>query len=179
LSFIGNIERLRKLIVRLGRDPEFRQAKRAFLSVVNRYEAARDHLEHLDTALIGQVDEGGPGFMGLAWLELVDEESGLRVAKFVFPGRVRSGSNPAKVYPGAVMRSDVDHFSIGVAGENYDVTAAHDALVRFWCRMRMWSAQWIPGLERRQSATGVITFHHGSCQVGHRMPATAQHCRNR
>jgi hypothetical protein len=140
LAFVGNVERLRKIVTTLGGDPEFRIAKRAFLSTVNNYEPARHHIEHLDTALVDIADTGDQALMAMSWFAPNADGTGFAIRCVFFRAR-EGGFGPATALPVSV-RLPVDHLMVRVAGADYNLTAAHDALQSFWRRVREWSNQW-------------------------------------
>lgn len=138
-AFIGTLDRLRRLIAKLGGAAEVKIARGAFLSVVADYEDARHHLEHLDGAVERLAAEPVAALAMVTWWELKD---GHMLAQFLIPGTIRVAMQPQVIVPGDV-RPPVDHVTAFIAGAGYDLTRAHDALLALWERLREWSEQFV------------------------------------
>lgn len=137
LAFIGNIERLRKLVEHTGGDDAYRLAKKAFLDTANRYEKARHHIEHLDHGLPNLLETSDQALMSLAWVAPTPQGMTLT---FSMPGSARVGpAGPAVQIPEPGQSLP---FAVRIAGADYDLIAAHQALQKYWERVNAWSAQW-------------------------------------
>lgn len=125
------------MVRRLRGDPQLRIAKRAFEAAVAQYEEARHHYEHLDERL-PQIAETGQAAVGALswWTARTDKEFS---TTFVMPGTMAVGEKQMFTRVPAAMRSTVDHFWIVIAGAEYYLTGAHDAVVSLEQRLREWS----------------------------------------
>jgi hypothetical protein len=63
------------------------------------------------------------------------------------PGEHSSEASSASTCTGltlpSVLRGPVDHVTAFVAGDSYDLSAGHDAVLALWQRLRDWSKQFV------------------------------------
>lgn len=142
-AFIGTLDRLRRLVAKLGGADQVKIARSAFLSVVADYEDARHHLEHLDGAVERLAAKPVAALAMVTWWEHRD---GHLMAQLLIPGTIRVAMQPHIIVPGE-MRPPVDHVTAFIAGAGYDLTRAHDALLALWERLRAWSEQFATSAE--------------------------------
>ncbi len=153
LAFIGTLDRLRRLMPKLGGDASVRTARRLAGDVLKAYENARHHIEHLDRAVEELADEPVAALAMVSWFEVHSET---RVAlRFLIPGRLRVGMQPGARMPKAV-RAPVDHVTAEIAGVPYDLTAAHDAVLELRDRLHRWSKQFGVSESLAEAAEGPV-----------------------
>ena len=139
-SFVSSIQRLRRVVKRLRGDDALRIAKKAFEAAVSSYEPARHHLEHLDTAIPAIVPTGHGALGAMSWF-FVSQDDSLR-SIFIIPGHLGEGAN-ATIRMESSFRRPVDHVWITIAGADYYLTGAADAVDRLRERLAAWSMAFV------------------------------------
>ncbi len=140
-SFVATVQRLRRAVSRLRGDPEIRTAKGAFEAAVRPYEQGRHHLEHLDTSIPKIASGPGPALGTIGWWYVEAEPSKAVYAIILAPGHLAPGFVAGMRVPGS-YRPPVDHLWTTIAGADYYLTGAADAVVALAERLRQWSTQW-------------------------------------
>jgi hypothetical protein len=138
VHFIGTTERLRKIVNRLPSKPaDVRLAKRAFESVARASEDARHHFEHLDDAIPRIAASGHGAFGGITWWVPPSDEGDQQVRMVGHvPGTLAVGEGVLRARTPSSIRYPADVFMAVVGGADYDLTAAHDAIVSLEARLR-------------------------------------------
>jgi hypothetical protein len=137
-AFVVAVERLRRVVRRLRADAELRIAKKAFEATISRYEQARHHLEHLDTAIPAIAPTGHGAIGALSWWYVPDHEVAEFRAILVVPGHLERVRGIGQIEV-RTPRARCDHFVATIAGAHYSLTDARDAVVRLENRLRTWS----------------------------------------
>ena len=136
-GLIANVPRLRKIVRRLQGDSEMRIARNLFESQVSRFESARHHLEHLDTAIPQIASTGHPAFGSISWWTMMEGDE--LIATMVIPGTIAVSRGAATVQMPSSMEPPVDHFLAVIGGENYPLSEAARAVAGLERRLRHWS----------------------------------------
>ena len=149
-SFVATVQRLRRVVNRLRGDPDLRLAKKAFESRVAANEEARHYLEHLDTAIPAVVPTGHGALGSMAW-HFVDETDRAG-AMFIIPGHLGAGAT-AGIRMASSIRRPVDHLWATIAGADYYLTGAADAVDALRDRLDRWSRQFTEDAEPPDGAS--------------------------
>jgi hypothetical protein len=142
-SFVATVQRLRRVVHRLRGDTVLRIAKKAFESAVASNENARHYLEHLDTAIPAVVPTGHGALGSLSWHYADESKVGVL---FIIPGHSAEGAT-AGLRMASSVRRPVDHVWATIAGTDYHLTGAADAVDALRERLNTWSAGFIAPVE--------------------------------
>lgn len=140
-ALIGSVQRLRGVVRRLRGDPATRVKRKAFEAAVRANEAARHHLEHLETSIPALVETGLGPFGSLSWqhLNFEDGEPAGFTATMLVPGHLAIGEAVASTRIHGVFYGAIDHFSADIGGETYYLSGAARAVDALAARLHDWS----------------------------------------
>lgn len=145
-ALIGAVRRLHGVVHRLRGDSGIRLAKKAFAATAKPNEAARHHLEHLDTAIPALVDTGLGPFGSLSWqhVDLKDGEMLGYTVTFLVPGHLAVANAVATTRIYDSFDGIIDHFHADIGGDSYYLSGAARAVDALAARLHNWSCAQAP-----------------------------------